>query len=97
VSQCVITWKASRDLDDISEYFVGRNVDAGERLLRSFNEKCLKLLLFPKMGRSYGDLRPGLRGIPLDRYIIFYEVVDDDIIILRVVNGYQNLDALFDK
>jgi toxin ParE1/3/4 len=51
--------------------------------------------IFPQMGRSYGDLRPGLRGISLDRYIIFYEVVDDDITILRVVNGYQNLNALF--
>jgi toxin ParE1/3/4 len=36
-----------------------------------------------------------MRGLPLDGYIIFYQVVEDGIEILRVVNGRQDLDALF--
>jgi toxin ParE1/3/4 len=97
LSQCVITLKASRDLNAISDYFVSHNIETGERLLQDFNRKCVKLMQFPQMGKSYAAIRPWLRGIPLDGYIIFYEVMDDGITILRVVNGRQNLDALFDE
>jgi toxin ParE1/3/4 len=97
LSQCVITLKASRDLNATSDYFVSRNIETGERLLKDFNQKCVKLMQFPLMGKSYAAIRPWLRGIPLDGYIIFYEVMDDGITILRVVTGRQNLDTLFDE
>jgi toxin ParE1/3/4 len=97
LSRCVIALKASRDLNDISDYFAIRNIEAGERLLQDFERKCVKLMQFPQMGKSYAAVRPLLRGIPLDGYIIFYEVTDDGITILRVVSGRQNLDTLFDE
>jgi toxin ParE1/3/4 len=87
MNRCVITLQASRDLDEISEYFVSRNIEAGEKLLQLFNEKCTRLMQFPNMGKSYAHIRSWLRGIPLDNYIIFYEVLDDEITILRVVNS----------
>jgi toxin ParE1/3/4 len=97
LSRCFISLKASRDLNDISDYFVSRNIEVGERLLQDFDQKCVKLVQFPQMGKSYAAVRPLLRGIPLDGYIIFYEVTDDGITILRVVSGRQNLDTLFDE
>jgi toxin ParE1/3/4 len=95
--RCTISLKASQDLNAISDYFVSRNIEAGERLLQEFNQKCVKLLQFPKMGKSYAAIRPWLRGISLDGYIIFYQVTEDEIIILRVVNGRQNLEISFDE
>jgi toxin ParE1/3/4 len=97
LSLCVIALEASQDLNAISDYFVSRNIDAGERLLQEFNQKCVKLLQFPNMGKSYAAIRPWLRGVPLDGYIIFYEVIEDGITILRVVSGRQNLETLFDE
>jgi len=47
------------------------------------------------MGRSYGEIYPDLRGIPLDGYIIFYRVLDDGIEILRVVNARRDLPSIF--
>jgi toxin ParE1/3/4 len=93
MNQCVITQKASRDLDEISEYFVSRNIEAGETLLKLFNEKCMKLRQFPNMGKSYDYIRPWLRGLPLDSYIIFYEVTTDGVTILRVMSGRQDLTS----
>ncbi len=95
--RCVITLKASQDLNEISDYFVGRNIEAGERLFRLFNEKCVRLTQFPNMGRRYLELHSWLRGIPLESYIIFYEVLEDEITILRVVYGRQNLKVLFNE
>ena len=97
MSLCVIALEASQDLNAISDYFVSRNIDAGERLLQEFNQKCVKLLQFPNMGKSYAAIRPWLRGVPLDGYIIFYEVIEDGITILRVVSRRQNLETLFDE
>lgn len=96
MSRCVIAPRASQDLNDISDYFVGRDIEAGERLLKEFNEKCQNLMRFPKMGKSYGRILKELRGVPLRSYIIFYRVIPDGVEILRVISGRQNLETLFD-
>lgn len=95
MSQYIISKPASRDLQEISDYFAVENINAGERLLRTFNQKCQQLVNFPKIGRQYGNLRPGLRGVPLDGYIIFYLIVSNGIEIVRVVSGRRKLEPLF--
>jgi toxin ParE1/3/4 len=95
MSNCILSPAATRDLNDISSYFAQQNIEAGERVLALFTEKCMVLIGFPHMGKSYQFLRSGIRGIPLEGYIIFYRVVEADIVILRVVSGRQNLAALF--
>lgn len=77
MSRCAISPRASRDLNDISDYFMERNISAGERLLKEFNQKSEKLVSFPNMGKQYSRIRDGLRGVPLDGYIIFYRVEDN--------------------
>lgn len=84
-------------MDDISSYFAEQNVEAGERLLRSFNDKCVNLRQFPNMGKSYGDLRPGLRGIPMNGYIIFYRATEEELRILRVISGKQEFTKEFEE
>ncbi len=49
------------------------------------------------MRRSYPELSPQLRGITLDSYIIFYQVTDDYIEIVRVISGYQDLRSIFSQ
>jgi toxin ParE1/3/4 len=95
MSLFIIAPSASRDLDRIAEYFLERNVDAGENLFREFNQKCLNLVNFPNMGRSYRHIRANLRGLQLDGYIILYQVVGEGIEILRIINGRQDLETLF--
>lgn len=47
------------------------------------------------MGRSYENIKPDLRGVHLDSYIILYRVMNDGIEIVRVVSGYRDLEYLF--
>jgi toxin ParE1/3/4 len=44
---CLISPEASQDLDDIFDYFASNNVEAGERFVIAFENKCEKLLQFP--------------------------------------------------
>jgi toxin ParE1/3/4 len=91
----IISQPAIKDLEKIIDYFSSRNVDAGERFINEFDKKCKNLANFPNMGRSYDDIKPSLRGLPLADYIIFYRIIDDGIEIIRVVSGYRDLESLF--
>lgn len=90
-----ISEEAIRDLDEISDYFARQSIDAGESFVRRFADKCRNLVNFPNMGRSYAEILPDLRVLPLDGYIILYQVIEENIEIVRVVSGYRDLESLF--
>ncbi|MGH1395926.1 MAG: type II toxin-antitoxin system RelE/ParE family toxin [Trichormus sp.] len=90
-----IAKEASQDLDEILDYFLVRNINAGEKFIREFNKKCQNIAQFPNIGRSYGKFDSRLRGIPLDGYIIFYRVFEDSVVIVRVISGYRDLESIF--
>ena len=95
MSQYIISRPAIRDLESISAYFTDVNIEAGEKFLQGFSKRCKQLVSFPNIGRSYDDLQIGLRGLPLEGYIILYRLIEDGIEIVRVVNGRQDLGTLF--
>jgi toxin ParE1/3/4 len=97
MSRYVINVLASRDLNEIADYFAETSIEAGERFFREFNRKCQQLVSFPNSGKSYAQVRADLRGLPLESYIIFYRVLDDGVEILRVVSGRRNFPSLFEE
>lgn len=97
MKRLVITIDASRDLSEITDYFLGKNIDTGDKFVEGFSRKCQHLAEFPYLGRSYAQIAPGLRGIKLMDYIIFYQVTGGGIEILRVVSGYRNFQDVFNQ
>jgi toxin ParE1/3/4 len=97
MSRYVINVLASQDLNDIADYFFENSVEAGERFFQSFNRKCQQLVAFPNSGKSYESIRPGLRGLSFEKYIIFYRILEDGIEILRVVSGRRDFPSLFEE
>ncbi len=97
MSRYVINILATRDLNEIADYFAETSLEAGERFFREFNRKCQQLVAFPNSGKSYAEIRSDLRGLPLEGYVIFYRVLNDGIEILRVVSGRRNFPALFEE
>ncbi len=97
MSRSTISQTASRDLAEIIDYFTNVNVEAGERFIEEFEKKCKNLVGFPNMGRSYENISPFLRGVPVDGHIILYKVIEDEITIVRIVNGRRDLKSLFSE
>ncbi|MBE9011044.1 type II toxin-antitoxin system RelE/ParE family toxin [Pseudanabaenaceae cyanobacterium LEGE 13415] len=95
MSRYVINVLASQDLNQIADYFEENNLEAGDRFFQAFNRKCQQLIAFPNSGKSYASIRPDLRGISIEGYVIFYRILEDGIEILRVVSGRRNLPTLF--
>jgi toxin ParE1/3/4 len=97
MSRYLINVLASKDLNEIADYFAENNLEAGEHFFSAFNRKCKQLVAFPNSGKSYAEIRPDLRGLSLEGYVIFYRILEDGIEILRVVSGRRNFPTVFEK
>ncbi|TWB39862.1 type II toxin-antitoxin system RelE/ParE family toxin [Nitrospirillum viridazoti] len=86
-----IRWSidALGDVDRHVAYIAAFNLVAAERVLRALLTTANSLLTFPNRGRR-GSV-PGTRELLVfPPYVIIYEVMDDEIIILRVWHGAQD-------
>jgi toxin ParE1/3/4 len=97
MNQYTISTEAIRDMEQILDYLANNNISMGERLLEEFSKKCRYLTQFPLMGRSYREIRPYLRGLPMKNYIIFYRLTEQGLEIMRVVKGDRDLEAFFSE
>jgi toxin ParE1/3/4 len=91
----VLETSRSRARWGLSQYFLESNIDAGEKLFKSFNQRFHNLTQFPNIGKLYPHLLPDIRGLLVDKYIIFYRVTPIQIEIIRIVDGRQDLTQIF--
>ena len=92
------TPQADSDLDDIWYYVAAKSasLDAADRFVDSLTDRFFLLASHPNIGRARDeDLRPGLRSFPVGKYVIIYRIQDEDVLILRVLRGSRNIEALF--
>jgi toxin ParE1/3/4 len=91
----ILAPSSTRDLDRLSQYFFATNIEAGERLFKVLNQQFYNLAKFPNIGKPYPHLNPNIRGLIIEKYIIFYRVTTTQVEIVRVVDGRQDLTQLF--
>ncbi|MGD1702517.1 type II toxin-antitoxin system RelE/ParE family toxin [Dapis sp. BLCC M229] len=53
MNRYIIAPSASKDLNEIIDYFADFNIARGESFITAFQKKCQDLINFPMMGRSY--------------------------------------------
>lgn len=89
---------AEADLDAIW-YYVAKessSIEAANRLIDSISSRFLLIERHPYLGRSRDhDLGAGSRSLTAGEYVIVYDVEGEDVLILRVVHGRRDLEALF--
>lgn len=95
-AQFRLTKPAIQDIEQIADYIANQSgFDQADRFLNKLDAKFAKIAQFPNLGRQRDEILPGLRSIPIDKYLILYMVIEQDVEIFRVVNGYRDLSALF--
>jgi toxin ParE1/3/4 len=90
--------QADSDLDDIWYYVATKSgsMEVADRLIDSITDRFFLLASHPNVGRARDeDLRPGLRTFPVGNYVIIYRIDEEDVLILRVLRGSRNIEALF--
>jgi len=88
--------RATADLDEIWLYIAQNNPDAADKFIGELTSRFPKLASMPKMARLREELSPGLRSLPVGRYIVFYRQNEDGVEIIRVLHGARNFPPLFE-
>ena len=90
--------QAELDLDDIWIHVAKESgsLEFADGLIDATTDRFFLLASHPYIGRvCHEDLGTGSRSFPVGEYVIVYRVEDGDVLILRVVHGTRDMEALF--
>jgi toxin ParE1/3/4 len=89
------TIEAKEDLLDIWLYINRRSRRNADRFIEKIEEKLELIAGMPGIGQRRDDFGPDLRSFPVGDYLIFYQPLQDGILVVRVLHGAQNLRRIF--
>jgi toxin ParE1/3/4 len=90
--------KASSDLRQIWAYIANDNMAAAERVLERINEVLRLLVEQPEAGRRRDELGDGLRSFATRTHVVFYEVRENSVDVIRVLDGHRDIgEGMFDE
>jgi toxin ParE1/3/4 len=93
-----LTETAEADLAEIWSYLASEASEAvATRFLSSITVRFSDVLLFPMSGALRSQLGPGLRAIFQHNYAIYYVPGDGEVVIVRVLHGSRDMDAIADQ
>lgn len=95
-----VSRRAANDLEEIWDYIAEESdrPEAATRVVEAVTLRFPFLADHPFAGRARDqDLGSGLRSFPVERYVIVYRVVGQDVLILRVAHSRRDIEALMRK
>lgn len=90
----IVTERAALDINQLFEF---HGEQAAQEITREIVRGIENLELFPLFGRSRDELKVGLRSFVIRKYVVFYRIWQDTPVVIRVVHGSRDLEALFEE
>src|ERR1700733_154071 len=92
--------QAANDLDEIW-FFIAResgSVEIADNMINAITSRFFLLSSYPHLGRVR-DEEFGLacRSFGIGEYVIIYSVEENNVLILRVLHGRRDIEALFEN
>jgi toxin ParE1/3/4 len=92
--------RAETDLDEIW-YYVAKestSLEIANRLIDAITNRFALLANFPHLGRARdAEFGVGCRSVAVGEYVVAYCIEYDHVLILRVVHGRRDIEALFER
>lgn len=87
---------AEADLTEIWLYLAeNASEQVADRIIDEISDTCQHLAQSPLIGRSRNELRKDLQSFPASTYLIFYDVVAaNHIVVRRVLHQRRDVDTL---
>ncbi len=90
----VISNAAYEDIKDIWAYSLNTwGINQAEHYIEKLYTFVTMLTDAHQIGRTYTEINPDCKGLLCQQHIIFYKVIDDRIIILRVLHKAMNYSS----
>lgn len=91
--------QAVADLEQVADYLGDKSPSASDRVIDELFRTFESLAVFPEMGESLNDLRPGLRLIvpakPAASYAVFYYLQQDTVLVAGVIHSARDWIGMF--
>lgn len=90
--------EAESELDQIWRYIAqaSGNTEIANRLMDRITSQFWYLGRHPHLGRPRDDLRPGLRSLAVEEYVIIYRVDSDGgVLIVHILHGRRDITTFF--
>ncbi|MBI5323187.1 type II toxin-antitoxin system RelE/ParE family toxin [Bradyrhizobium sp.] len=88
------THQARTDLIDIWIHIATDSQATADRCLERIESRCRDLADFPALGPERPDIAPDARMLVIDRWLALYRIEDDNVRIVRVVDGARDLTRI---
>ena len=86
-------------LKEIGKYIAresgSRDIAIG--FLHRIDEKCQAYARQPGMGDMRPDLGEEIRCFPVGSYVVFYQPVEQEILLLAIIHGARDIPVVFQK
>lgn len=95
-----ISEKAESDLDELAAYIAQDNIEIATLLYDMAKETYEQLCHNSMIGREYFSKKKKLKGvrffpiIKFSNYLVFYKVVEDGVLIIRVLHGNRHISKI---
>jgi toxin ParE1/3/4 len=86
--------KAETDLETILNDLNQKNPAVADHYATAFDEKGHALARFQESGRQRPEIGPNLRSTLISPYVLFYRLAGDEVQILRILHGKQDLRSI---
>jgi toxin ParE1/3/4 len=86
--------KSRQDLLDIGDYIAKDSRGHARGFVAKLMRQCERIGLAPMAYVGREDIAPGLRMATLERYVIFFRILNDDVRIERVLHSARNLPVV---
>ena len=95
-TRVIISDEAENDLLEIGRYIAKKSsLKKALEYMDFLEDRARSLADFPGKGRVYEPFP--YRVLPVNSYLIFYRIEDDQVLIVRILHGARDIEALFQK
>ena len=89
-----LTQPAMRDIQEIIDYLAQKSgFPQSEKFIHKLNAQFARIVLFPQSGKPRNDLLLGSRMLLIDRYLIFYISIGEDMNLTPTMPLESSIDA----
>lgn len=86
--------QARRDLFAIWHHIADQSPSAADGAVRRIEQRYQRLSDFPYLGTARPDVLAGVRMLVIERWLVFYLVKPNSVLILRIVDGSRDLSNI---
>lgn len=88
---CNLTEKAAEDLESIGDYIALDNPARAVTFIQEIRDTFSHLAEWPKSAPCRPRLGQGVRARPIGRYMVYYRVTADGVLIIRVLHSARDV------